>query len=176
MRPLLKYGVPLAGGVAAAGGALAQGEDPGSAVLAGLAGGVGAAGGLLAARKLAGKFAPDIRQAVEDTALSAAERLQEAKGGIPSTREQGMRAKALGKAVDVASSVTAPSERALGKGIAAGIVPGSIALAGLGGVAAGAIPGYLGVPGFQQGVVDPESYGSSNSPGARYKAPTMQYT
>jgi len=27
----------------------------------------------------------------------------------------------------------------------------------------------------QQEAVDPESYGSSNSPGARYKAPTMQY-
>jgi hypothetical protein len=129
----------------------------------------------LAARKFAGKYAPDIRQAVEDTALSTAERLEEMQGRIPSARQKGMRAKALGKAVDVASSVTAPTERALGKGIAAGVVPGSIALAGLGGVAAGAIPGYLGVPGFQQGVVDPESYGSSNSPGARYKAPTMQY-
>lgn len=176
MRPLLKYGVPLAGGVAAAGGALAQGEDPGSAVLAGLAGGVGAAGGLLAARKLAGKYAPDIRQAVEDTARSTAERLEEVRGRIPAAREEGIRAKALGKAIDVASAVTAPTERALGKGIAVGVVPGSIALAGLGGIAAGAIPGSFGVPGFQQGVVDPESYGSSNSPGARYKAPTMQYT
>jgi len=175
MHPLLKYGVPLAGGVAAAGGALSQGEDPGSAVLAGLAGGVGAAGGLLAARKFAGKYAPDIRKAVEDTALSTAERLEEVKAGLPASREKGIRANVLGKAVDLASSVTAPSERSLGRGVAAGVVPGSVALAGLGGVAAGAVPGYLGVPGFQQGVVDPESYGSSNSPGARYKAPTMQY-
>ena len=42
---------------------------------------------------------------------------------------------------------------------------------GLGGVAAGAIPGAFGVPGF----VDPESYGSSNSPGARYKQTTVNY-
>jgi len=34
----------------------------------------------------------------------------------------------------------------------------------------------LGVPGFQQQQIkDPEAYGSSNSPGARYKTPTMQY-
>ena len=175
MRPLLKFGVPLVGGLTAAGGALAQGEDPGSAALAGIAGGVGAAGGLLAARKLAGKYAPDVRRAVEDTALSTAERLEEAAKTIPSAREKGMRAKILGKATDMAASVTAPSERALAKGLAAGIVPGSVALAGLGGVAAGAVPSYLGIPGFQENVVDPESYGSSNSPGARYKAPTMQY-
>jgi hypothetical protein len=32
------------------------------------------------------------------------------------------------------------------------------------------------VPGFQQDTgVDPESYGSSNSTGARYKVPTLQY-
>jgi hypothetical protein len=42
----------------------------------------------------------------------------------------------------------------------------------------------VGIPGMEQGqmmqlaaqqALDPESYGSSNSPGARYKAPTMQY-
>jgi len=43
-------------------------------------------------------------------------------------------------------------------------------------MAAAQIPGALGVPGFvQQPALDPESYGSSNSLGARYKAPTMQY-
>ena len=57
---------------------------------------------------------------------------------------------------------------------AAGLVPASALTAGLGGVAAGAIPGALGVPGFTG--IDPESYGSSNSPGARYKASTAQYS
>jgi hypothetical protein len=74
-----------------------------------------------------------------------------------------------------AGNYAANPERPTGKLFAAGLVPASAALAGLGGVAAGAIPGSMGVPGFQQQVVDPESYGSSNSPGARYKAPTMQY-
>ena len=57
---------------------------------------------------------------------------------------------------------------------AAGLVPASALTAGLGGVAAGAVPGALGVPGFTG--IDPESYGSSNSPGARYKASTAQYS
>ena len=65
--------------------------------------------------------------------------------------------------------------RASQRSIAAGLVPASALTAGLGGVAAGAIPGAMGIPGFQQDSVDPESYGSSNSMGARYKPPTMQY-
>jgi hypothetical protein len=61
-------------------------------------------------------------------------------------------------------------------GMAAGLVPGAAALAGLGGVAAGGGLEAMGVPGFQQNIpMDPEAYGSSNSAGARYKAPTMQY-
>ena len=47
MRPLLKYGVPLAAGLATGGYALSQGEDPGSAALAGIAGAAGGVGGLL---------------------------------------------------------------------------------------------------------------------------------
>jgi hypothetical protein len=59
MRPLLKYGVPAAAGLATGGYALSQGEDPGSAALAGLAGGLGGAAGLLGARGLAGKYMPE---------------------------------------------------------------------------------------------------------------------
>ncbi len=44
MRPLLKYGIPAAAGLATGGYALSQGEDPGSATLAALTGGAGAAG------------------------------------------------------------------------------------------------------------------------------------
>ena len=62
--------------------------------------------------------------------------------------------------------------RALGAGTAVATVPTAALTAGLGGVAAGAIPGAFGVPGF----VDPESYGSSNSPGARYKQTTVNYS
>ena len=53
MRPLLRYGVPAAAGLATGGYALSQGEDPGSAALAGIAGGLGGAAGLLGARGLA---------------------------------------------------------------------------------------------------------------------------
>ena len=62
--------------------------------------------------------------------------------------------------------------RALGATTAVATVPTAALTAGLGGVAAGAIPGAFGVPGF----VDPESYGSSNSPGARYKQTTVNYS
>jgi hypothetical protein len=44
MRPILKYGVPAAAGLATGGYALSQGEDPGSAALAGIAGGLLVAG------------------------------------------------------------------------------------------------------------------------------------
>jgi hypothetical protein len=181
MRPLLKFGVPLAGGLAAGGYALSQGEDPGSAALAGLAGGVGAAGGLLAARQLAGKYAPDIRKALTEGGESVAEKLETMRGNLPTEREGGLRSKLLSslgnKALNVGVAAEGPGfERMLQKAAGSALVPGAAGLAGLGGVAAGAIPGALGVPGFQPSVVDPESYGSSNSPGARSKVPTMQYT
>jgi hypothetical protein len=60
--------------------------------------------------------------------------------------------------------------------MAAGLVPGAAALAGLGGIAAGGGLEAMGVPGFQQSqYVDPEGYGSSNSAGARTKATTVSY-
>ncbi len=61
--------------------------------------------------------------------------------------------------------------RNIGKGAAAVTVPVAGLAAGLGGVAAGKAVGAFGIPGF----VDPESYGSSNSPGARYKQTTVNY-
>lgn len=70
---------------------------------------------------------------------------------------------------------------------AAGIPLGLTAAGAAGGMIGGGVASLgqlVGIPGLnqdeamqmvaQQGV-DPESYGSSNSPGARYKAPTMQY-
>ena len=45
MRNRYKLGIPLAAGLATGGYALSQGEDPGSAILAGTTGALGAGGG-----------------------------------------------------------------------------------------------------------------------------------
>ena len=93
----------------------------------------------------------------------------------------GERAERLGKALQ-ATAGTGTAElqeiladpsvaRNFGIGAAAVTVPASALAAGLGGVAAGKAVGAFGMPGF----VDPESYGSSNSPGARYKQSTVNY-
>lgn len=185
MRGYLKYGVPLAGGLATAGYAASQGEDPGSAVLAGLAGGAGAAGGLLAARKLAGKYAQPLREAAqthltgtEESPAGLGQLLSAARSRIPADRKEGLRSKLLEgtalKTADVLTNVTDP--RGLGKVMAAGLVPAGALAAGLGGIAAGAIPGAMGVPGFQQNVItDPELVGSSNTQMARMSTPTLRY-
>jgi hypothetical protein len=56
-------------------------------------------------------------------------------------------------------------------------VPLAAGLAGLGGVAAGAIPGALGIPGFQQGMgMDPEAYGSNNTPSAQFGVKSLAST
>ncbi len=61
----------------------------------------------------------------------------------------------------------------------AGIPLALTAAGGLGGMLGGGaanVGQMVGIPGLQQGMpVDPESYGSSNSAGARYKTPTTQY-
>jgi len=81
MRGALKYGVPIAAGLATGGYALSQGEDPGSAGLAAGLGATGAAGGLLGAR-LAGKYSKDLTQRalgkVEDAASQASARMPDA--------------------------------------------------------------------------------------------------
>lgn len=178
MRPLLKYGVPAAAGLATGGYALSQGEDPGSALLAAGAGGLGAYGGL----ELAGRYAPTL----------AARTGAFAKGQKPIglTKEEILAMRVIpstvgkGKVVQgpVNPSLNAPYEkgmgptvRSYGKVAAAGLVPAAALTAGLGGVALGAIPGAMGVPGFQQGgAIDPESpYVSQNPRGLGMT--TMQY-
>jgi hypothetical protein len=187
MRPLLKYGIPLAGALTTAGYAASQGEDPGSAVLAGLAGGAGAAGGLLAARKLAGKYAPDIYKAglsakqgfdidIINELVQAENRAQ--MEGVPIDPATKLKAKVLEKSAAMSEKIPGPEQfqRGLGKVLAGGLVPASALVAGLGGVAAGAIPGAMGVPGFNQNVItDPELAGSSNTPMARASTPTLRY-
>ena len=195
MRGALKYGVPIAAGLATGGYALSQGEDPGSAILAGAAGGLGGAAGLLGAR-LAGKYmAPELAQAAQgfvNSDLTGA--IQKQIANLSTGPKGGLRRNAAASMTNIGRNIvnqtkagnapvflggTVPGsgfERNIQKGIAAATVPASALAAGLGGVALGAIPGSMGVPGFvQSGAVDPESYGSSNSPGARYKAPTLQY-
>lgn len=178
-RPLLAYGVPAAAGLAVGGALTAQGEDPGSAILGGAAAALGARGGLGAAR-LAGKYAPSLVAVAQEKAVAPMGNvIRDIVGKIPT--ESKMRSKVAGKAADIIAAAegaaVTPGAQQMVRNVTAGLgVPATAGLAGLGGVALGAIPGSLGVPGFQQGgAVDPESYGSSNSPGARYKAPTMQY-
>jgi hypothetical protein len=118
-----KYGVPAAAGLATGGYALSQGEDPGSAVLAGLGGAAGGAAGLLGARGLAGKYMPkDMQEMLLNAAIK--------------NREGGKRQAVLLNAAEAAGNV---NTRNLGKGVAAGLVPASALTAGLGGVALGAV-------------------------------------
>jgi len=190
MRGALKYGVPIAAGLATGGYALSQGEDPGSAILAGAAGALGGAAGLLGAGKLAGKYGQVVPGLIEKgldksvgkSGLSTRQRINQAIVNSPEYMRRGQSATLYSPATagNIARTglLAAPANIAASAkpAFAAAAVPASAVAAGLGGVALGAIPGAMGIPGFQQNVaVDPEAYGSSNSPGARYKAPTMQY-
>jgi hypothetical protein len=179
MRGALKYGVPIAAGLGTGAYALSQGEDPGSAALAAGAGALGGAAGLLGGR-LAGKYSPKLLEAIQEKAVVPVGNIVGNIGrNLPDTSTK--RAAVVGKAADIlaaaeGAAMNPAAQRTVGK-LTAGLgVPAAALTAGLGGVALGAIPGSLGVPGFQQETaVDPEAYGSSNSMGARYKAPTMQY-
>ena len=177
MRGALKYGVPAAAGLLTGGYALSQGEDPGSAILAGTAGTLGGAAGLLGAR-LAGKYSPQLLEAVQEKAVVPVGNLVGDIGRkLPDSSKK--RAAVVGKAADIiaaaeGAALTPGAQRAVGK-VTAGLgVPTAALTAGLGGVALGAVPGAMGVPGFQQGgAIDPESYGSSNL--RSMGTPTMQY-
>lgn len=175
MRSRIKYGVPAAAGLAAGGYALSQGEDPGSAALAGLGGTLGGAAGLLGAKKvaLAGKYGPELAQRAQNLLGRAEDSLSGSSYAAKNDLVSDALLNLSGAAGAVADRIT---PRNIGKVMAGGAVPASAALAGLGGVALGAIPGSMGMPGFQQNVIyDPEATGSMNSMGARYKQPTMQY-
>jgi hypothetical protein len=193
MRPLLKYGVPAAAGLATGGYALSQGEDPGSAVLAGLGGAAGGAAGLLGARGLAGKYNPALVAAAQKQVANLGNKVGDVARNLP---EKGLRRGAANVAADAVSALdtrlfgdpnavisaalpfpTQNVQRNIGRGLSAGTVPLSAGLAGLGGVALGAIPGSMGVPGFSQQnlITDPEYPGSSNTNMARASTPTLRY-
>jgi len=183
MRGALKYGVPIAAGLATGGYALSQGEDPGSAILAGAAGALGGAAGLLGARALAGKYNPNLIAAAQKKVTGLGNKIGDMARDLP---ERGLRRAAANTAADIVSAVDSrlfgdplagisaaipfPTQNVrqnIKKGAAVGLVPASAAAAGLGGLALGAIPGALGAPGFQQQqYMDPEQYGSSNTMGA----------
>ena len=190
MNPMIQYGIPTVAGLGTSIKASREDENIGTIGLAGAAGAAGGFGGLMAARQLApqlaGRLAPFLSQAGASVAPSMK------KYGIPSKKGTNQyqakeTSRPLGKTIGELGETLADKEgieskvknllenqkaaRALGIGTAAVTVPSAALAAGLGGVAAGQIPGAFGIPGF----VDPESYGSSNSPGARYKQTTVNY-
>ena len=191
MRPMIQYGVPTVAGLGTSVKASREDENIGPVALAGVAGAAGGYGGLLAAKQLgpggmlAGKLAPLLSKAgekvVAPTLLNYG-RNRRGSNKVPKKAFMGERAERLGKALQ-ATAGTGTAElqeiladpsvaRNFGIGAAAVTVPASALAAGLGGVAAGKAVGAFGMPGF----VDPESYGSSNSPGARYKQTTVNYS
>lgn len=181
MRGRLKYGVPAAAALATGGYALSQGEDPGSAILAGAAGGLGGAAGLLGARALAGRYAKDVASLINTGKKGAVANLTSASQNIYPPLKTGTqavspaevaqaeainklraqkagesrRAALLGGMAGAIQGIPQATEAGvysgLKKGLGAIAAPAAALTAGLGGVALGAIPGSLGVPGFQQG-------------------------
>ena len=144
-------------------------------------GGLGAVGGGLGGAALAGRYMPELkRQAMTAAAKGqrgAAEALRRAGSYVPGTDLEGAGIGGLGMlARDVQKGL-----QGAGQNIA--MLPlnavGNIAQAAP--IATGAIGGGIALNQAgqalfpQQEAVDPESYGSSNSMGARYKPPTMQY-
>lgn len=181
MRPMLQAGA-LGGGALAAGVKAGQeDEDLGSRFLASLGGGAGALGGLYGARALAGKFSPAIIDALNKGGQTAKQKLYNYAITNPSERPFSKQALNMVSGMDSlapkykelaqADPSKAGLARGLGAATAVATVPAAALAGGFGGVVAGGIPGAMGMPGF----VDPESYGSSNSPGARYKQTTMNY-
>ena len=202
MNPYLKYGVPATLGLGTSAMAAQEEEDIGSVGLAGATGALGAVGGLLAARqlgpKLAGKIGPFLQKQMETergqkiagdltyygrNRQGTTKRVPRDEAGVPKSVSRtevvpkkaflGEQAEKLGKMMQDPESLGSNQSfaRLLGAGTAVATVPAAGLAAGLGGVAAGEIPGAFGIPGF----VDPEAYGSSNSPGARYKQSTVNY-
>jgi hypothetical protein len=183
---------PLAYGLIGAGGSVAgnvmsgEDKDPGR-ILAEAAGagllGVGAGhaiGGLGGMRQAAMPIYKAGMKELEATAIPYANRATMAgQAGARSTQ-----AAAQQKLAGIVNEM-AEAETAMKKGnqivrgyqaLGMGAVP---VAAGLGGLVGGGISNAasaVGIPGFQQNApIDPEAYGSSNSAGARYKEPTLQY-
>jgi hypothetical protein len=144
-------------------------------------GGLGAVGGGLGGAALAGRYMPELKKQAMTAAAKGQRKvvnaLDRAASYVPGTNMEGAGLGGLGLlARDVQGGLRGAAQNiammplnavgniAQAAPIAAGTVGGGIAF------------NQAGQALFpQQEAVDPESYGSSNSMGARYKPPTMQY-
>ena len=87
------------------------------------------------------------------------------RSGVDPSQLRGEIKTSLGRTQGALNNIAIPAAL-LGAGAVGGMAGGGLANVG----------GMVGIPGLQANTsVDPEAYGSSNSPGARYKTPTMQY-
>jgi len=143
--------------------------------------GLGTLGGGVGSFKLAGRYLQDAPAQLIKTGKKGTQKVSDAllRGAVGLDRYEGPGTvgtmagdlqNVLLKGADIAENI--PVEQ-LAKGA---ITAGQFGLGALGGIGAGQGLYSIGnalMP--QQQAIDPESYGSSNSSGARYKAPTMQY-
>ncbi len=158
MRNALKYGIPAAAGLGAAGLVASQGGNPVEAGGAAIAAGLGGAAGLVGARQLAGRYSPQLVSKIQRGLGTVEDRLSQASANRP---DGSMRANALldlsSAAGNIADSVT---ERGMAKATAA--------LGGYGaGQAVGAVAQMIGI--------DPELPGSSNTVNSRLNMQGMNY-
>ena len=185
MRNALKYGIPAAAGLGAAGLIASQGGNPVEAGIGAAAAGLGGAAGLVAARQLAGKYNPQLMarmQGAMDAPRGKSEQSlrQRVETGVrqsPEYRERGPSQtlydpRSIGNRARTAL-LEAPASigAAAPAGLAAGLVPASAATAALGGVAAGQAVGAVG----QMLGIDPELPGSSNTVNSRLNMQGMNY-
>ena len=146
-------------------------------------GGIGAVGGALGGGALAGRYMPIVAKQAVRAGTKGKKQLSEAlRGAAEGMDKYGAGGPgAIGSmATDVqsllargAGAVENIPVAALARG---GATAANIAVGGLGGMLGAQALGGIGnalMP--QEPALDPESYGSSNSMGARYKVPTMQY-
>ena len=186
---------PVAYGLIGAGGSVAgnvmSGEEKDPGRILAEAAGAGALGAL-AGRSIGARGAQlqkvratqePLMQAMDRAAVEYEMRARKAAEAGAMSTAQAARGKVLNLVNNLAAGEQGMKEFArdtrLGQGIVLAGIPG---LAGLGGMAGGGVSNVaqsLGVPGFQQAVADPESYPSSNTPGARYgvgsQASTLRY-
>ena len=200
MRTALQAGALGGGALLASLKAAQEEEDIGSSLLGAVGGGAAGLGGLYGARYLAGKFAPQLAAGINRLGVDKSYRyLTGAEGKMPKGYSEVRRyEKNIGEAGPVKArgpfEKVAPKSRRkiakeiieqydpnavmrpevaryLGGATALATVPTAAYAGGFGGVVTGGALGAVGMPGF----VDPEAYGSSNSPGARYKQSTVNY-
>lgn len=187
MRNALKYGIPAAAGLGAAGLVASQGGNPVEAGGAAIAAGLGGAAGLVGARQLAGRYNPQLIQQIGRTISGAGDRVGDYARNLPD--DSRIRKGAANMAADAISAVdnrlmgvpgvtnaaipfpTQGVQRTAGKAAAAGLVPASAATAALGGLAAGQAVGAVG----QMIGIDPELPGSSNTVNSRLNMQGMNY-